>query len=67
MSNEIAPVSPNPRRLRRVNSTEPRGLAKVCSLGAIFALPSPMVGKPGTATVPDGTLPPRREISNPKP
>ena len=65
--------------LRRLYSTEPRGLAKVFSLGIIWALPNPIVGNPGalalidtdgnpgTATVPVGMFPPRRATSNPIP
>jgi len=51
----------------RLIKIAPRGLAKVRSLGTILDLPNPIVGKPGTATVPVGTLPPLRETSNPKP
>src|SRR5215469_1084860 len=58
--------SPLPRTLLRVYWKEPRGPQKVCWLVVKF-VGKPMGGRPGTAAVPPGTLPPRLTTSNPNP
>src|SRR5213593_2016719 len=59
-------VSAFPRTLLSVYSKLTRGPWKLCWL-VLKVDGNPMEGKPGSATVPDGTLPPRLTNSYPKP